>query len=205
MRCAVRERSEQFFCFFAVGFNFFPSSPRFIQPEAADRIIRRLPPFLIAVGLFVNVARPSQVDETARKAGVQIIQLHGDETPEYCRALAGWPLIKAVRIGAAGVAEKLEAYEVRAFLLDARDDTLYGGTGRSFDWRLVKNIRCPRPVILAGGLRPDNVRDAIRMVRPYGVDVCSGIESAPGKKDPGKLTQFMKEVRNACDFPDFTG
>ena len=189
----------------ALGFNFFPSSPRFIQPEDADRIIRRLPPFLIAVGLFVNVSRPSQVDETARKAGVQIIQLHGDETPEYCRALAGRPLIKAVRIGAAGVAEKLEEYEVRAFVLDARDDTLYGGTGRSFDWRLVKNIRCPRPVILAGGLRPDNVRDAIRMVRPYGVDVCSGIESAPGKKDPGKLTQFMKEVRNACDFPDFTG
>jgi len=189
----------------ALGFNFFPSSPRFIQPEDADRIIRRLPPFLIAVGLFVNVSRPSQVDETARKAGVQIIQLHGDETPEYCRALAGRPLIKAVRIGAAGVAEKLEEYEVRAFVLDARDDTLYGGTGRSFDWRLVKDIRCPRPVILAGGLRPDNVRDAIRMVRPYGVDVCSGIESAPGKKDPGKLTQFMKEVRNACDFPDFTG
>jgi phosphoribosylanthranilate isomerase len=189
----------------ALGFNFFPSSPRFIQPEDADRIIRRLPPFLIAVGLFVNVSRPSQIDETARKAGVQIIQLHGDETPEYCRALAGRPLIKAVRIGAAGVAEKLEEYEVRAFVLDARDDTLYGGTGRSFDWRLVKDIRCPRPVILAGGLRPDNVRDAIRMVRPYGVDVCSGIESAPGKKDPGKLTQFMKEVRNACDFPDFTG
>ena len=188
----------------ALGFNFFPSSPRYIQPEEARQIVRRLPPFVVAVGLFVNVARPDLVSETARKAGVQVIQLHGDETPEYCRDLADWPLIKAIRIGAAGIRENLAKYEVQGFLLDARDDTLYGGTGRSFDWKLAKDIRCACPVILAGGLNPENVWEAIRIVQPYGVDVCSGVESAPGRKDPGRLKQFMNEVRNACDSSNFS-
>jgi phosphoribosylanthranilate isomerase len=181
----------------ALGFNFHPPSPRYIRPEEARRIIRRIPPFVATVGLFVNVARPLQVSETARLAGVQVIQLHGDETPEYCRELADWPLIKALRIGTDGISEKLEEYPVQGFLLDAKDDALFGGTGKSFDWRLAKDVRRIRPIILAGGLRLDNVGEAIRIVAPYGVDVCSGVESAPGKKDPGKLMEFMNEVRNA--------
>jgi phosphoribosylanthranilate isomerase len=181
----------------ALGFNFFPRSPRYIRPEDAGRIIRRLPPFIATVGLFVNVARSREVSDTARLAGVQAIQLHGDETPAFCRELADWPLIKALRIGANGISEKIEEYEVKGFLLDAKDDALFGGTGRSFDWCLAKNIQRTRPIILAGGLRPDNVREAIRIVSPYAVDVCSGVESAPGKKDPGKLREFMNEVRNA--------
>jgi phosphoribosylanthranilate isomerase len=180
----------------ALGFNFFPSSPRYIRPDDARLIIRRLPPFVVTVGLFVNVARQDQVSEMARVACVQVLQLHGDETPEYCRGLADWPLIKALRIGKSGIPENLEEYPVRGFLLDVKDDALFGGTGKSFDWGLARSIKRIRPIILAGGLRPDNVREAIRIVEPYAVDVCSGVESAPGKKDAGKLVKFMNEVRN---------
>jgi phosphoribosylanthranilate isomerase len=180
----------------AMGFNFFPRSPRYIRPEDACSIIRRIPPFAVTVGLFVNVSDPNQVSSVARVAGVQVLQLHGDETPEYCQKLSDWPLIKALRIDSSGVSRNLEEYPVRAFLLDAKDDVLFGGTGRSFDWRLASEIKRIRPMLLAGGLRPDNVREAIRIVAPYGVDVCSGVESAPGKKDAGKLKEFMNEVRN---------
>jgi phosphoribosylanthranilate isomerase len=184
----------------AVGFNFFPSSPRYIRPEDARAIIRRLPPFAVAVGLFVNIPEIARVAEIARTAGVQVLQLHGDETPEYCRELSDWPLIKALRIGGSGIPENLEEYCVQSFLLDAREDTLFGGTGKSFDWRLAQGIQRQHPIILAGGLRPDNVREAMRIVEPYAVDVCSGVESAPGKKDPAKLIEFMNEVRNGSQF-----
>jgi phosphoribosylanthranilate isomerase len=180
----------------ALGFNFYPPSPRFIQPEDAHRIIRRLPPFVVTVGLFVNMTQPDRVSETARMAGGQVIQLHGDETPEYCKVLADWPLIKALRIGPGGITANLEAYAVQGFLLDAKDDVLFGGTGRFFDWNLAKDIQRIRPIILAGGLRSDNVQEAIRIVQPYGVDVCSGVENAVGKKDPSKLKEFISEVRN---------
>jgi phosphoribosylanthranilate isomerase len=180
----------------ALGFNFFPRSPRYIDPADARSIVRRLPPFVVPVGLFVNVARQEQVSEIARFAGVQVIQLHGDETPDYCRGLADWPLIKALRVDGNKIPETLEEYAVQGFLLDVKDDTLFGGTGKSFNWSLAKDIQRVRPILLAGGLRPDNVREAIRIVEPYGVDVCSGVESEPGKKDAGKLMAFMSEVRN---------
>ena len=182
----------------ALGFNFFPRSPRYINPADARRIIRRLPPFFIAVGLFVNASK-EEAEEIAHAAGVQIIQLHGNENPEYCRQLSKWPLIKVVRIGDAPIEENLSEYVVQAFLLDSRDDTLFGGTGKSFDWNLAAAIGRIRPIIVAGGLRPDNVGEAIRVVQPYGVDVCSGVESMPGKKDAGKLIEFMNEVRNVCN------
>ncbi len=180
----------------ALGFNFFPRSPRYMKPEDARAIIHRLPPFVTTVGLFVNVAEAELVSDMARIAGVQVLQLHGDETPEYCRRLETWPVIKALRIGESGVPKDLDAYPVQGFLLDAKDDVVFGGTGKSFDWRLAGSMQRIRPIILAGGLRPDNVRDAIRVVQPYAVDVCSGVESAPGKKDENKLRQFMHEVRN---------
>ena len=181
----------------ALGFNFFPQSPRYIPPEDAREIIRRIPPFVVTVGLFVNVAEQSRVSGIARAAGVQVLQLHGDETPEYCMGLRDWPLIKALRIGKNGIQEDLEAYPVQGFLLDVRDDTLFGGTGISFDWKIAQNVQRVRPIILAGGLRPDNVREAIRIVDPYAVDVCSGVESAPGKKSARKVVEFMNEVKNA--------
>jgi phosphoribosylanthranilate isomerase len=181
----------------ALGFNFFPQSPRYIHPEDAREIIRRIPPFVVTVGLFVNVAERSRVSGIARAAGVQVLQLHGDETPEYCMGLQDWLLIKALRIGQNGIQEDLESYPVQGFLLDVKDDALFGGTGKSFDWTLAGNLRRVRPIILAGGLRPDNVREAIRIVNPYAVDVCSGVESAPGKKSVRKVVEFMNEVKNA--------
>ncbi len=183
----------------ALGFNFFPQSPRYIDPLKAHAIIGRLPPFAVYVGLFVNAASPELVSHTAQTAGVQVLQLHGDESPDYCRALSAWPLIKALRVGAESMEAKIaEAYPVRALLLDARDDVLYGGTGKSFDWNLAGQTGRTMPIILAGGLHAGNVARAIRVVRPYGVDVCSGVESAPGIKNAAKLAQFMKEVRNAA-------
>jgi phosphoribosylanthranilate isomerase len=183
----------------ALGFNFFSRSPRYIRPEDARSIIRRIPPFVVIVGLFVNVEDADQVSSIAHTAGVQILQLHGDETPAYCQKLTAWPLIKALRIGKNEIPQDLNQYSVRAFLLDSKDDVLYGGTGKSFDWSIAKDIKRLRPIILAGGLRQDNVREAIRAVAPYGIDVCSGVESAPGKKDARKLVQFMNEVRNVDD------
>ena len=180
----------------ALGFNFFPPSPRYIDPGTASEIIRRLPPFAVTVGLFVNVERADRVAETAQLSGVRVIQLHGDESPEYCLQLSAWPLIKVLRIGGAPVEENLEQYPVQAFLLDVKDDVLFGGTGKSFDWTLVQGIDRKRPIILAGGLRADNVQAAIRAVKPYGIDVCSGVEREPGIKDPVKLAEFMNEVRH---------
>lgn len=180
----------------ALGFNFFPSSPRYISPAAARSIIRRLPPFTPAVGVFVNVSSIESLMETAQLAGVQVLQLHGDETPEYCSQLSGRPLIKALRIGRDGIRENVSDYQVQAFLLDSKDDALFGGTGRPFDWKLAADIKQVRPIILAGGLRAENVREAMRTLDPYGIDVCSGVESKPGKKDAGRLSEFMSEVRN---------
>jgi phosphoribosylanthranilate isomerase len=181
----------------ALGFNFFSRSPRCVTPAEARSIISRLPVFAVAVGLFVNVEDPRQVIATATAAGIQVVQLHGDESPEYCGELKAWPLIKALRIDNQGIRENLNEYQhVRSFLLDVRDDVLFGGTGRSFDWKLARDLKSSRPVILAGGLGPENVREAVRVARPYGVDVCSGVEIAPGRKDPEKMRAFMNEVRN---------
>ncbi len=181
----------------ALGFNFYRLSPRYIDATTARSIIGRLPPFVTTVGVFVNLSGPEQVAEAARSAGVQVIQLHGDESPEFCRKLGDWFLIKALRIGKHPIRENLEEYPVQAFLLDTKSDVLYGGTGVSFEWNLAHGIKRIRPVILAGGLRPDNVGEAIRLVQPYAVDICSGVESSPGKKDFAKLIEFMNEVRNA--------
>jgi phosphoribosylanthranilate isomerase len=181
----------------ALGFNFYRPSPRYLEPAAARAIIRRLPPFVVTVGLFVNAGRPGGVSSAARAAGVEVLQLHGDETPGYCRRLEGWPLIKALRVGAGFDAAGLEEYPVHAFLLDARDGARYGGTGKVFEWSLAGPVQKLRPIILAGGLRPENVAEAIRTVRPYGVDVSSGVESRPGRKDRALLRAFIDEVRNA--------
>ena len=181
----------------ALGFNFYPGSPRFLAPSSAGEIIHRLAPLAVTVAVFVNLGDTAEVERQARIAGVHVLQLHGDESPEYCLRLSGWKLIKALRLGSGSSPAGLERYPVAAFLLDARDDARYGGTGLSFDWDIARQLQTARPIILAGGLRPDNVRDAIRIVRPYAVDVCSGVESAPGRKDRGKLSAFIREVRNA--------
>jgi phosphoribosylanthranilate isomerase len=181
----------------ALGFNFFPPSPRFIDSAAAREIIRCLPPLATTVGVFVNVPDPGAVEGTAKTAGVQVIQLHGDESAEYCGYLGSWPLIKAVSVGRNWDPSLLENFPVQTILLDAKDDQHFGGTGRTFDWSLLRRAAAGKRFILAGGLSPVNVVEAIRVVRPYGVDVCSGVESRPGRKDPGKLAAFMNEVLHA--------
>jgi phosphoribosylanthranilate isomerase len=180
----------------ALGFILYPGSRRYCCAEAVRSIVRRLPPFIVTVGVFVNVPAAEELDQTAREAGIGILQLHGDEPPEFCRALGSWPLIKTFfpATGSAGLYEK---YDVRAYLLDSRAGQSYGGTGKTFDWGLAGEVPRSRPVILAGGLHSGNVSEAIKTIRPYAVDVCSGVESAPGKKDPGKLRDFFNEVRNA--------
>jgi phosphoribosylanthranilate isomerase len=188
---AVREGAD------ALGFNFHPGSPRFVTPSAARAIVRGLPPFVTAVGVFVNAGEPEEVERTARTAGVTVLQLHGDETPAYCRRLAGWSLIKALRIDPSAPAEGPSDYPVSAFLLDYRDDSRYGGTGQALDWSRLAAADWPLPLVLAGGLRPDNVRAAIRKVRPWAVDVCSGVELSPGRKDHRKMREFIEEARNA--------
>jgi len=182
----------------ALGFNCFPASPRHIDPNASRSIIRKLPPFSIAVGLFVNEANPSEVIQKARYMGVQVLQFHGDESADYCRHFGEWTVIKAVRIGTEPLPEDLDKFPAQAFLLDSRDDVLYGGTGKTFAWNLAAGISSLRPIILAGGLRADNVGEAIRQLKPYAVDVCSGVEQSPGRKDPVKLREFMNEVAHVC-------
>jgi len=186
----------------ALGFNFFPSSPRYIDPETARSIIRRLPPFAVAVGVFVNVPLPEQVMEIADIAGVRVLQLHGAETPQYCHSLGDWILIKAVHIAEGQAPSLPDDYPVQAFLLDVKHDDLFGGTGRTFDWNILRKIKSSKPLIIAGGMKAENVREAIRIANPYAIDVCSGVESAPGKKDAKKLREFMNEVRHAGDLFD---
>ena len=180
----------------ALGFNFYSASPRCLEPRKAREIIRRLPPFITCVGVFVNEPDPRDAREKAREAGVEWLQLHGDESPEYCSRLAGSPLIKALRLGDR-LPPELGDYDVRAILLDTHDDERFGGTGRTFRWDLALPVAKLRPVILAGGLSPENVAAAIITAKPYAVDVCSGIEAAPGRKDPARLEAFVREVRNA--------
>lgn len=181
----------------ALGFNFYPPSPRYVDCAVARDIIRRLPPLATTVGVFVNVADPAEVDSSARAAGVQVLQLHGDEPADYCRRLVAWPLIKAVRVDKDWVPESLLGFPAQAFLLDSRDERNFGGTGKTFDWTLARRSAESLRILLAGGLNAANVAEAIRSVQPYGVDVCSGVEICPGRKDPAKLAAFMKEVLDA--------
>jgi phosphoribosylanthranilate isomerase len=182
----------------ALGFNFYRPSPRYIEPRNARSIIERLPPLATTVGVFANVEHPADLESAARAAGVQVLQLHGNESPDYCRCLSAWPLIKAIRVGPEGIREKLGDFPVRAFLLDARDDVLLGGTGKTWNWEKTLLATGGLRVILAGGLNSENVAEAIRIVCPYAVDVCSGVEASPGKKDINKLSAFMCEVFHAA-------
>jgi phosphoribosylanthranilate isomerase len=182
----------------ALGFNFWKGSRRYVAPRAAREIISELPPGILCVGVFVNEGAPADVVRTAREAGVGAVQLHGDETPEYCAAVRGFEVIKALRVRGDFRVERADAYRVDAILLDAFSDTEPGGTGRTFDWRLAAEARARLPKLyLAGGLTPENVGAAFERVRPYALDVCSGVESAPGRKDGERVRAFVEAARAA--------
>lgn len=177
----------------ALGFNFWPKSPRYIAPETARSIIEKLSPVASCIGVFVNEA-PERIIEIASQARLNAVQLHGDETPEYATRLSGLKLIKAFRVGEDFDLSQIKSYKVSSVLLDTKVKTSYGGTGERFDWRVAVEANRFARVILAGGLSADNVAEAISFVRPFCVDVCSGVESAPGCKDIAKLREFMQAV-----------
>ncbi|MCM3903603.1 MAG: phosphoribosylanthranilate isomerase [Pyrinomonadaceae bacterium] len=182
----------------ALGFNFYRPSPRYIEPLAAREIIDRLPGSVLTVGVFVNEATPEDVEQIASDAGVAAVQLHGDETPDYCRALKGRYVIKVLAARSDFVPQRALDYEVQAIMLDTFDPQMRGGTGRIMDWSLARETRrlVPR-LFLAGGLAAENVHYAIAAVDPYGVDACSKLEITPGKKVPERVEAFVNAARAA--------
>jgi phosphoribosylanthranilate isomerase len=179
----------------ALGFNFHPGSPRAISPERAREIIETLPPLVTTVGVFVNETIDA-VREVRRQTGIALVQLHGDETPETVSAL-GPSVIKTIRVKGVESFDDLDRYHPRAFLLDTHADAAYGGTGRRFSWDLTQWVEGV-PFFLAGGLTPDNVAEAIAATHPYGVDVSSGVEASPGRKDPALLKAFIENAKAAA-------
>jgi phosphoribosylanthranilate isomerase len=178
----------------ALGFIFYPKSPRHVAPETAREIIAQLPPFVASVGVFVDEAA-AVVQELAARVGLDWVQLHGQESPEYCRNL-GRRVIKGFRIRDAESLRPLADYReaAQALLLDTYKQGQVGGTGTVFDWRLAREAKQFGRIILAGGLTPENVAQAIAAAQPQAVDTASGTEAAPGRKDPAKLRAFFKAV-----------
>jgi phosphoribosylanthranilate isomerase len=179
----------------ALGFVFYPSSPRYIAPEKAAQLVSPIPAFVSRVGLFVN-AEPATVHSVLAEVALNVLQFHGDEDAAYCRQF-GRPWIKAARVRPGfDLLEYARAFEgACGLLLDAFVEG-YGGGGKEFDWSLIPSS-LPLPVILSGGLQVSNIQQAVRVVRPWAVDVSSGVEVAKGIKDAGKIAQFIAGVRNA--------
>ena len=177
----------------AIGLVFYPDSPRHVTIEQAAELCRHIPPFMSVVGLFVNASR-AEVHRVIEAVPLNLLQFHGDETAEQCEGF-GLPYLRAARVrpGVDLLEFASQFASARALLLDTWTPA-YGGSGESFDWALVPSA-CPLPVILSGGLNPDNVADAIRQVHPVAVDVSSGVESAKGIKDAAKIRAFVRAVR----------
>jgi len=181
----------------ALGFIFYPKSPRAIEPERAAEIIRALPPFVTPVGVFVDEP-PEAVRRIYEIAGLNAVQLHGSEPPE---AMAQYPgqVIKGFRVRGPETLADLPRYKVSALLLDTYKKGVLGGTGETFDWSLAVEARQYGRIVLSGGLNPENVADAVRGVRPYAIDVSSGIEVEPGIKDHGRMKRLIQNARSAMD------
>lgn len=181
----------------ALGFVMYRKSPRFVEPAVVKAIVAGLPPFVLPVGVFVN-EEPDLVRTLMDECGLALAQLHGDETAPYCQDL-GRPVLKALRLKDRGTFLALAEFHgranVRGFLIDAFSNQAYGGTGQTVDWGLAQEVAQSMSVVLAGGLTPVNVAEAIARVRPYGVDVSSGVELSPGKKDHEKVKDFIRAAR----------
>jgi phosphoribosylanthranilate isomerase len=186
--CAAACRAD------AVGFIFHPPSPRYVTPEAARAIIAALPEGIATVGVFVNRTH-TEVEQTVEACGIDLIQLHGDESPAYCRLFPSERVIKAVSPGTPEEVSALDLYDVRAFLVDTRDGNRYGGTGKQCNWDFAKAIGERRPLILAGGLDPGNIEAALAAVTPQAVDINSGCELAPGIKDHARIRRIVRLIR----------
>jgi phosphoribosylanthranilate isomerase len=179
-----------------IGLMFYESSPRQVTLETAREISRALPPEVLSVGVFVNPDK-AFVERAIDGCRLSLLQFHGDEAPDFCTQF-GLLSLKALRVRDTESLKMLENYQTSAFLLDAYSAGVPGGTGEKFDWDLaVAAQKLGKPIFLAGGLTPENVGAAVKKVRPFAVDVSSGVESAPGRKDPEKMRAFIKAVRNA--------
>jgi phosphoribosylanthranilate isomerase len=181
----------------ALGFVFFKESPRYIALDAFKAIAKVLPPFVTKVGLFVN-AEPVDIQKAIQSGLIDLIQFHGEETPQFCRQFE-FPYIKAVGVSSSVNLLQYEKdfYDADALLLDASHEHLKGGTGQTFDWNLIPNS-LSKPVVLAGGLTVDNVKEAIKQVKPYAVDVSGGVEESKGIKNSLKIQAFIKETQDAA-------
>ena len=177
-----------------LGFNFYPKSPRYVQPQTAAAIIRKLPAFIDVSGVFVNSSL-EEIREIAGLCQLDWVQLHGDENTEFCGWLAydSVKTMKALRVKEAGDLKKVDSFSTDAILLDAFDPKRYGGTGLTFDWNIVGHIR--KRIFLAGGINPQNAAKAVEL-GVYGIDVCSGVEAEPGKKDHKKMKALFDNIRH---------
>jgi phosphoribosylanthranilate isomerase len=180
----------------AIGLVFYAASPRNVSNEVARAIVAALPPFVSVVGLFVNASR-AYIDEVLAEVRLDVLQFHGDETPDDCSQF-NLPFLKAIRVNAdTNLLQYANDFRhAQALLLDAHSEAAYGGTGQTFDWNLIP-AELSKPIILAGGLNADNVEQAIMQVKPYAVDVSGGVELSKGIKDADKIAAFMQGVRNA--------
>lgn len=181
----------------AIGLVFYPNSPRYVAPERATEIVKKIPAFVSVVGLFVN-AEPAEIERILATVPLDILQFHGDETPAQCRQFSK-PYMKAVRVKSdTNLVQCAADYaDAKALLLDAFAEGVPGGTGQVFDWKLIpQNLELP--VVLAGGLNAENVAQAISVVQPYAVDVSGGVEASKGIKDAAKIAAFMRGVSNAA-------
>jgi phosphoribosylanthranilate isomerase len=178
-----------------IGLNFYERSPRFIDGTLASRIIEAVPAFVSVVGVFVNHPNPAGLEDLALSLGLQAVQLHGNETPDYCSMIQKVKVIKAFRVDSNFRVESLKNYSNTMFLLDSGSGAQFGGTGKVFDWSQAYGANAFGWIVLAGGLTSDNVGDAISRLHPFGVDVSSGVESSPGRKDYEKMRRFIEAVR----------
>jgi phosphoribosylanthranilate isomerase len=180
-----------------IGFVLYNGSKRYVEPKIVRDIVNELPDNILKVGVFVD-ENAEKVSEIARDCLLSALQFHGDEDPEYCNGFKDiYKVIKAFRIKDKNSLKGINDYDVDYYMLDTYNSKLKGGTGESFDWKIMESFEFLRPVILSGGLTPDNVRDAIEEFSPYGVDVSSGVEILPGKKDIPLMKKFVENVRRA--------
>ena len=180
----------------ALGFVFYKESPRYIALDAFKVIVKELPPFVTKTGLFVN-ADPAEIEEAIQSGLVNVLQFHGDETPDFCRQF-NFPYIKAVAVSSSVdlIQYAKDFHDAEALLLDAYHEHLKGGTGQTFDWNLIPHS-LSKPIVLAGGLNVDNVKEAINQVKPYAVDISGGVEDSKGIKNSLKIQAFIKETQDA--------
>ncbi len=179
----------------ALGFNFYKKSPRYVAPEKASEIIGQLPPFITPVAVVVN-EREEKIRNIQFTTGIKVLQFHGDERPEFCERFAN-RVIKAFQVKDKESMKTMAHYHVNALLLDSYKEGVRGGTGVAFDWHLAVVAKTFGRVILAGGLNPENVAEAVKLVQPYAVDVAGGVEKEPGIKDRALVKQFISTVRRA--------